>query len=266
MALFSFVCVVKRLKPNPTKLKIMMKTILSALLYAGAVFLLGVPYTQAQRTVYTFKKSVTYMDNSGSIPEGATLLLGGSKDDGYIGMEAEGVMTILDTQSDKIITFPGGDMAMTMSMSTIREMAKSFMPNEESADKLQESNEDDVKIEATGKSGTHLGYKYEEFKITSNKGDGLLWLSDSPDLNIFDYFKELMELSDNQTNSQAKLFIGSISGKSLIKADIKQKDSNEAFQIELKEVKDIDQTIDLGKYTVTDMDQMMRGFEMPSGN
>ncbi len=134
------------------------------------------------------------------------------------------------------------------------EMLKKFNPALQQQIKDQQLADADAKIEKTGKTGTHLGFAYEELKMTSSDGNGTLWIGTDESFNIFKLFMDMGGMGGPSPFSVAQF---DMMDGLILKGDFIDDQSGSQTNMKLIESVSTTETINTASYTLMDMSAMM---------
>ncbi len=152
---------------------------------------------------------------------------------------------IFDHELESMVMLLEGNTGTVMSFDAIKQFAAMSGANAEV--------EKDGKIEKTGKTGSHLGFKYEELKVTSSDGKGTMWIGTDSAKNVFSLFMKMSGVGGNSPFSPEQF--RDMDGL-IIKADMESKENGHVLMTLVKS-KGIDKTLDTSAYELMDFGSMM---------
>ena len=200
---------------------------------------------------YKFRLGITYNTSAGDKAHDINMWL---SDDAYTGIEAsEGggsAFIIFDMKDKKMITIMEAQkMAMIMDLGKYQQMMTQKM--EEAEDSLPK-----VKVEKTGVTEKVLGYNCDQYKITSDKSQTLVWITKELGNGFAGFSKSLMMMLNNGRGKTQGASIPNIQAASdgvMMKMESTVLSSNKVIKMEATAINKDGTELNISDYKVMSM-------------
>ncbi|MGN6352093.1 MAG: DUF4412 domain-containing protein [Parafilimonas sp.] len=200
---------------------------------------------------YKFRLGITYNTSSGDKAHDISMWL---SDDAYTGIEASesggSAFIIFNMKDKKMITIMEAQkMAMIMDLGKYQQMMAQKM--EEAEDSLPK-----VKVEKTGVTEKILGYNCDQYKITGDKSQTLVWITKELGSGFAGFSKSLMMMLNNgrgKTQGASVPDIQAAADGVMMKMEATDLSSNKVTKMEATAINKDGKEVNISDYKIMSM-------------